>query len=819
MALSGQLLADFSDFTRACGDAVVSLQGFETGAGKVKASLDAMVDQFSGRQVIQDATLMAEAVERIGGASKLTEAELQEVGRTAADAAAKLTAMGQAVPPQIAALAKDFKDVDDSAKGAESSFTTLVGSFVTAEAITRGLEKAFDAVVDLVKEMGQIALEGAAVADVEANFRGLTEQAGRLGDTLLGALRSGTHNTISDFELMKIANQELATGVKLTDGEFATLAQGAFALAQATGGSVKEGLDLMNNAMITGRTRSIELRLGKVDLKGAEDAYAASLGVTKEELTTQETLYAAQRAILGTVADATARLGEQTDGLDEHVAQVQTSWANFRESLGKTVAESQVLEAGFTTLQRALIEAFGGSQQALIDGIALAIDKAAIIVVDFALGAVEGARGFHTAWALVETVVLGVETALVGMAAAGTEAYAVIAKGATYLPGATDGTKRMADEARAAADEMWTLAKGMAAETEEAAKGVAGTSAFDQTLDKLGGALFQTRDAMIAAEHSTTAHTDATARDTAANDQNAESHARIGKALEEELRKIEGGAKGAHTNLGNLYEMLGTGSQVSHEFFANMGKGYDEINKAQEAYHDAEMRATMSAEDYKIAKIWETVKKKEAAFAEMVHGDQAMIDQFKDWLESEASMAADAVSATMKASTDQMITYVGHSVEEINKLTDAAQAAQRMVGGIKLPGTKTETLGGENYLVGPNGTRVPMGPHGELPDNWYQLLSGQTNFADTISSLPRIVPMRAAGGPVVTGQTYLVGEQGPELFVPSSSGGILPHGSGGVQTTINITQPLGTPAAIAAAVQSAMDHALRTSGVRLPSWA
>ena len=39
------------------------------------------------------------------------------------------------------------------------------------------------------------------------------------------------------------------------------------------------------------------------------------------------------------------------------------------------------------------------------------------------------------------------------------------------------------------------------------------------------------------------------------------------------------------------------------------------------------------------------------------------------------------------------------------------------------------------------------------------------------------VPPRAVGGPVTAGMPYLVGERGPELFVPNSSGGIVPNGA------------------------------------------
>jgi hypothetical protein len=47
-----------------------------------------------------------------------------------------------------------------------------------------------------------------------------------------------------------------------------------------------------------------------------------------------------------------------------------------------------------------------------------------------------------------------------------------------------------------------------------------------------------------------------------------------------------------------------------------------------------------------------------------------------------------------------------------------------------------------------------------------------------MSQTPYTPPTRQAGGPVSAGQTYLVGESGPELFRPSSSGMILPNGGG-----------------------------------------
>lgn len=56
---------------------------------------------------------------------------------------------------------------------------------------------------------------------------------------------------------------------------------------------------------------------------------------------------------------------------------------------------------------------------------------------------------------------------------------------------------------------------------------------------------------------------------------------------------------------------------------------------------------------------------------------------------------------------------------------------------------------------------------------------------------------RAAGGPVHPGQYYVVGERGPEVLIPNTSGTVLPAGSsggGGAQVTVNVINQ--TPAQV-----------------------
>ncbi len=57
------------------------------------------------------------------------------------------------------------------------------------------------------------------------------------------------------------------------------------------------------------------------------------------------------------------------------------------------------------------------------------------------------------------------------------------------------------------------------------------------------------------------------------------------------------------------------------------------------------------------------------------------------------------------------------------------------------------------------------------------------------------LPGRATGGPVAPGRGYLVGERGPEVFVPTSSGQIAPPAMGRareVRVSINVNAPAGT---------------------------
>lgn len=70
---------------------------------------------------------------------------------------------------------------------------------------------------------------------------------------------------------------------------------------------------------------------------------------------------------------------------------------------------------------------------------------------------------------------------------------------------------------------------------------------------------------------------------------------------------------------------------------------------------------------------------------------------------------------------------------------------------------------------------------------------GQGGAGGLLASLGSVLggvlgaPGRATGGPVSPGRAYRVGERGPELFVPTSSGRIETGGTAPVSTQLNLT--------------------------------
>lgn len=142
----GTLTADFSEFYEACQKASVVLHGFESDAGKVEKSLTRLTNSFSGTRIQQEATLMAEAVERAGGAARLTEKEMARVNATIAEAIEKYAALGQEAPAALVELEAQTRKTADATTdldaGLAKTATAAGGTASAMGGVSTGLKTA-----------------------------------------------------------------------------------------------------------------------------------------------------------------------------------------------------------------------------------------------------------------------------------------------------------------------------------------------------------------------------------------------------------------------------------------------------------------------------------------------------------------------------------------------------------------------------------------------------------------------------------------------------------------------------------------------------
>jgi len=139
MAITATFKADFSSFLDAIDKAEIALVDFSKGASKVETTLNRMVDNFSGRKLIQEASLMTIAVEKAGGIAKLTADQLQTVGSKAAEAAEKMQKLGYEVPAGLQRLADAAKEANKSGNDMASwmgKVSGLLGAFGIGVGVT-----------------------------------------------------------------------------------------------------------------------------------------------------------------------------------------------------------------------------------------------------------------------------------------------------------------------------------------------------------------------------------------------------------------------------------------------------------------------------------------------------------------------------------------------------------------------------------------------------------------------------------------------------------------------------------------------------------
>ncbi|MFM0326081.1 phage tail tape measure protein [Caballeronia glebae] len=179
--------------------------------------------------------------------------------------------------------------------------------------------------------------------------------------------------------------------------------------------------------------------------------------------------------------------------------------------------------------------------------------------------------------------------------------------------------------------------------------------------------------------------------------------------------------------------------------------------------------------------------------ADWTNGATAAIANYMDSAHNMAAQTESAVTNAAKGMEDALTSFVTTGKLNFTSL------ANSIIADIARMQVRTAVSGLFNMVAGLIGggiagsfgtlatTSTAAGAASDVMGSSYSSgLMGPSGVMPSYSSLPA----RAGGGPVDGGTTYLVGEKGPELFVPGQSGSIVPNhalgGGGGGDVSVQI---------------------------------
>ncbi len=218
--------------------------------------------------------------------------------------------------------------------------------------------------------------DGAAIAQAEDAFDRLTISAGTTSEVLLGKLRDATDGTISNFNLLKIANDGLIAGLK--PEELETFAKAADAIAGSTGGDAAAGLQRLSDAFARGRVEGVAAELGIRNYNAEIKKFADALGTTSDKLGEDARKLVERNILIDAVAKKTQELGVNTivngDIVQRWGVALQNSADNLKTLLGRSTQLTAVLLG---------IEKVGSEVAGVFETIAEKVEKAATSTQNF----------------------------------------------------------------------------------------------------------------------------------------------------------------------------------------------------------------------------------------------------------------------------------------------------------------------------------------------------------------------------------------------------------------------------------------------------
>jgi len=806
MPLQGIFNADFTSFTNACAQAEVSLKAFETDAGKVEGAVTRIADALSGQKIVQQAYVAEAAIQQIGGVTKLTTDELIRMGGIAQQAVDKLTALGQAVPPGMQNLADRargaseemlrLKEATESNASAWTMATGVLAGFGISLGASQLVQWGKEGAQALI-EVGKAILDNAgALADMSAKTGLSVEQLQKFAEVgaaahvsvedftqsafKLGvALEGGAAPVVDAVNKLKLNYQALMQ--LKPDEQFNTVAKALEGVADvqernrlgvelmgksysAIAPAIAQGFTDMAAQASAATTAQIEAldKLGDawdqfvVRTKNAATAQAGAAVIGAEAFTKLTTF----QQLLVLLSGNTTNLAETFNKLTRAGEAAAANMDIVLPKQEKRVVMTKAEEEAAKKLADAMVElnSAGKSWQGTID----TIDGSVVEAIKYYLDAGVSQKALATAYGLTETQVKAVATSVTEL---------------TKTQTAADAQQMASYAAKIKVLDTVAAANAKAYGTQEQIAALQRLDDQERALtESIYANITSEKDRMKLIEDYGKAHEAISAKIIALENQ------RKGVVNAAVLAELD-----AQTKLNAAYGLTASGGIAQQDTaYKQMMRSLDELHAKKVEGISQTNQENVIYQTYTDALL--TSAKAEDAARDATAGKNAELRN---------------TPATLKAAEDATRSY--------------AKALETLQGGVKLPGSTEEHAFGQTYIVSPNGQRIAVGPHGELPDSFWQQYMGQSSFSSGINTQPRIgtgysPPSFAEGGVGDFGSGTLALLHGKEAIVPLGSGTV----AGATTIQIYVTQPLGTPDQIADVVGRAIMQNMRQQGVRVP---
>ena len=244
--------------------------------------------------------------------------------------------LGEAVLGTVMDLAGLRKGMGQ-AEGESKSLWSKIGSIgekalgvLTGNLATKG----FDALLGAVQSVGDTLLnEAPRVEGLRTSFDNLAESAGFSGEAVMDSLRAAAKGMVTDVSLMESFNKSmLLVGEGMAD-KLPKLLEIAQASAAATG----EDVGFMLDSLVTGIGRGSPMILDNlgltINLAEAYEGYAKTLGISADEMTKAQQQMALLNAVEASGDEFIRRLGDNTGGTAQTMAQFKTTIENLKMGL------------------------------------------------------------------------------------------------------------------------------------------------------------------------------------------------------------------------------------------------------------------------------------------------------------------------------------------------------------------------------------------------------------------------------------------------------------------------------------------------------